>query len=58
MYICFVVDFPNATDRADILRKTTRNGTRPRLHPAVSLDLFAAEPALDGFTYATAGQAA
>jgi ribosome biogenesis ATPase len=44
------VDFPTAADRADILRKSTREGTRPRMGPGVSLERLAADPALEFFT--------
>ena len=45
------VDLPNASERADILRKTTKEGTRPRISPTVSLDELAQNPVLEFFTY-------
>ncbi|GMT14171.1 hypothetical protein PFISCL1PPCAC_5468, partial [Pristionchus fissidentatus] len=44
------VDLPNHEDRADIIRKSTKNGTKPRLAPEVDIDAFAADTRLDGFT--------
>ncbi|CAJ0581309.1 unnamed protein product, partial [Mesorhabditis spiculigera] len=44
------VDFPSGPDRADILRKSTKNGTEPRLAPSFDVDTFATDPALDGYT--------
>lgn len=44
------VDFPNATERADILRKNTKNGTRPRISSDVSFEKLAENPALEFFT--------
>ncbi|GMS83515.1 hypothetical protein PENTCL1PPCAC_5690, partial [Pristionchus entomophagus] len=44
------VDLPNQEDRADIIRKSTKNGTKPRLAPEVDIEVFAADERLDGFT--------
>ncbi|VDO26209.1 unnamed protein product [Haemonchus placei] len=44
------VDFPSPSDRADILRKTTKNGTHPKLSPDVDFDKLSRLPDLDGFT--------
>ncbi|KHN72229.1 Nuclear valosin-containing protein-like, partial [Toxocara canis] len=44
------VDFPTVTDREDILRKATKDGTRPRVAPDVSYKEIAADPALEWFT--------
>ncbi|KAK6738384.1 hypothetical protein RB195_020476 [Necator americanus] len=44
------VDFPSPNDRADILRKTTKNGTHPKLKDDVDFDKLAHLPELDGFT--------
>ncbi|KIH62132.1 ATPase, AAA family [Ancylostoma duodenale] len=44
------VDFPSPSDRADILRKTTKNGTHPKLKEDVDFDKLASLPELDGFT--------
>jgi ribosome biogenesis ATPase len=44
------VDFPNADDRADILQKATKNGTRPRISPDVDFLTVANLPSLEKFT--------
>uniref|UniRef100_A0A1I8AB60 AAA_lid_3 domain-containing protein n=1 Tax=Steinernema glaseri TaxID=37863 RepID=A0A1I8AB60_9BILA len=44
------VDFPNAEDRADIMRKSTKNGTKPRVSADFSFEQFAARPELDYYT--------
>jgi len=44
------VDFPDCKDRADILRKTTKDGTRPMLDATISLEELAADARLDWFT--------
>ncbi|VDN05392.1 unnamed protein product [Thelazia callipaeda] len=44
------VDFPNVDEKEDILRKITRNGTRPRLSSNFSYHDIAADPALQWFT--------
>uniref|UniRef100_A0A914YRI3 AAA+ ATPase domain-containing protein n=1 Tax=Panagrolaimus superbus TaxID=310955 RepID=A0A914YRI3_9BILA len=44
------VDFPNSVDRADILRKTTKQGTKPRVSDDVDFDKLAAHEALDYFS--------
>uniref|UniRef100_A0A7I5E7Y6 Nuclear valosin-containing protein-like n=1 Tax=Haemonchus contortus TaxID=6289 RepID=A0A7I5E7Y6_HAECO len=44
------VDFPSPSDRADILKKTTKNGTHPKLSPDVDFDKLSQLPDLDGFT--------
>ncbi|GMR35853.1 hypothetical protein PMAYCL1PPCAC_06048, partial [Pristionchus mayeri] len=44
------VDLPNHEDRADIIRKSTKNGTKPRLASDVDIEAFAADARLDGFT--------
>ncbi|KAF8360880.1 mac-1 [Pristionchus pacificus] len=44
------VDLPNHEDRADIIRKSTKNGTKPRLAAEVNIDEFAADERLEGFT--------
>ncbi|VDM57942.1 unnamed protein product [Angiostrongylus costaricensis] len=44
------VDFPSPSDRADILRKSTKNGTHPKISSSVDLDKLAHLPELDGFT--------
>ncbi|CAI5441633.1 unnamed protein product [Caenorhabditis angaria] len=44
------VDFPSVEDRADILRKSTKNGTRPMLDKDVNFDEIAKLPELNGFT--------
>ncbi|KAK6046580.1 hypothetical protein COOONC_08348 [Cooperia oncophora] len=44
------VDFPSPSDRADILRKATKNGTHPKLSRDVDFDKLSQLPELDGFT--------
>lgn len=44
------VDFPTVTDRVDILRKTTKDGTHPRIAEDVSYEVIAADPSLEWFT--------
>lgn len=44
------VDFPNSVDRADILRKTTKQGTKPKVSEDVDFDKLAAHEALDYFS--------
>lgn len=44
------VNFPSASDRADILRTLTRNGTRPPLSSDVDLGSIAIDSRLEGFT--------
>ncbi|KAJ1350691.1 metal-binding activator 1 [Parelaphostrongylus tenuis] len=44
------VDFPSPSDRADILRKSTKNGTHPKMNESVDFDKLAHLPELDGFT--------
>uniref|UniRef100_A0AC35G5T0 AAA+ ATPase domain-containing protein n=1 Tax=Panagrolaimus sp. PS1159 TaxID=55785 RepID=A0AC35G5T0_9BILA len=44
------VDFPNSIDRADILRKATKNGTKPKVSEDVDFDKLAAHEALDYFS--------
>ena len=44
------VDFPNAVDRADILRKATKQGTRPKVADDVDFDKLAAHEALEYFS--------
>ncbi|CAB3404702.1 unnamed protein product [Caenorhabditis bovis] len=44
------VDFPSIEDRADILRKSTKNGTRPLLDKDVDFEAIANLPDLAGFT--------
>ncbi|TKR71700.1 hypothetical protein L596_019257 [Steinernema carpocapsae] len=44
------VDFPNEEDRADIMRKSTKGGTKPRVSPEFSFEQFAARPELDYYT--------
>ncbi|CAJ0957607.1 unnamed protein product, partial [Mesorhabditis belari] len=44
------VDFPSGPDRADILRKSTKNGTRPHIAQDFNMDAFACSSTLDGFT--------
>ena len=49
------VGFPAAPDRVEILRAITKNGTRPRLGEAVSLDQLGTDPRCDGFSGADVG---
>uniref|UniRef100_A0A183CEM4 Nuclear VCP like n=1 Tax=Globodera pallida TaxID=36090 RepID=A0A183CEM4_GLOPA len=44
------VDFPSSSEKADILRKSTRNGTHPRIDPSVCFDTIASNSALEFFT--------
>jgi 26S proteasome regulatory subunit T1 len=44
------VDFPTSVDRADILRKATKNGTKPKVSEDVDFDKLAAHEALDYFS--------
>ncbi|CAI2329968.1 unnamed protein product [Caenorhabditis sp. 36 PRJEB53466] len=44
------VDFPSVEDRVDILRKSTKNGTRPLLDKDIDFDAIAQLPELSGFT--------
>uniref|UniRef100_A0A914DUY4 AAA+ ATPase domain-containing protein n=2 Tax=Acrobeloides nanus TaxID=290746 RepID=A0A914DUY4_9BILA len=44
------VDFPNAAERADILRKATKNCTRPKVAADVDLDAFSQNPAMEYFS--------
>ncbi|XKL60145.1 hypothetical protein PGB90_001161 [Kerria lacca] len=44
------VGFPNETDRIDILRALTKNGTKPQFHNDVNLVNIAKNPLCDGFT--------
>lgn len=44
------VDFPNAKDRADILRKHTKNGQKPKVGDDVNFDELAKDPELDYYT--------
>ncbi|KAI6184139.1 hypothetical protein M3Y97_00564300 [Aphelenchoides bicaudatus] len=44
------VDFPNADDRADILRKTTKNGTRPKISSDVDFSAIANLSELELYT--------
>ncbi|KAH7727385.1 nuclear VCP-like protein [Aphelenchoides avenae] len=44
------VDFPNVQDRADILRKSTKNGTKPRISPDVDFSQLAARSELEWAT--------
>lgn len=45
------VDFPNATEKEDILRKITNDGKRPQLSSDFSYRSIVADPALEWFTY-------
>ncbi|KJH52011.1 ATPase, AAA family [Dictyocaulus viviparus] len=44
------VDLPSPPDRADILRKSTKDGTQPKIGGDVDFDELARLPELDGFT--------
>uniref|UniRef100_A0A1I7UUH7 AAA domain-containing protein n=1 Tax=Caenorhabditis tropicalis TaxID=1561998 RepID=A0A1I7UUH7_9PELO len=44
------VDFPSVEDRVDILRKSTKNGTRPLLSDDIDFHEIAKLPELSGFT--------
>ncbi|CAO4366199.1 unnamed protein product [Caenorhabditis nigoni] len=44
------VDFPSVEDRVDILRKSTKNGTRPLLADDIDFQEIAQLPELSGFT--------
>jgi len=44
------VDFPDHSDREDILRKATKNGTRPQLDIDVDLNKIANDKRLEWFT--------
>uniref|UniRef100_A0A914HZJ2 AAA+ ATPase domain-containing protein n=1 Tax=Globodera rostochiensis TaxID=31243 RepID=A0A914HZJ2_GLORO len=44
------VDFPSSSEKADILRKSTRNGTHPRIDSSVCFDTIASNSALEFFT--------
>ncbi|CAB55106.2 Protein mac-1 [Caenorhabditis elegans] len=44
------VDFPSVEDRVDILRKSTKNGTRPMLGEDIDFHEIAQLPELAGFT--------
>lgn len=44
------VDFPSVEDRVDILRKSTKNGTRPLLADDIDFKEIAQLPELSGFT--------
>lgn len=44
------VDFPNANDRADILRKTTKQRTKPKIAEDVDFDEFAKNEELEFYT--------
>ncbi|UMM19381.1 hypothetical protein L5515_015005 [Caenorhabditis briggsae] len=44
------VDFPSVEDRVDILRKSTKNGTRPLLADDIDFQKIAQLPELSGFT--------
>jgi ATP-dependent Zn protease len=44
------IDFPNAAERADILTKSTKGGTKPPISPEVSFARLAENPALEFFT--------
>ncbi|CAI4228570.1 unnamed protein product [Auanema sp. JU1783] len=44
------VNFPNSSDRADILRKATKGGTNPKISSDVNFEEIGCLPELDGFT--------
>jgi ribosome biogenesis ATPase len=44
------VGLPTASDRIEILRAITKNGTRPRLAPDVDLDIIATSEQCQGYT--------
>ena len=49
------VGFPAAQDRVEILRAITKDGSRPRLGPGVSLDQLGSDARCEGFSGADVG---
>lgn len=47
----FFIDFPDASERADILDKITKHGRSPRVDADVSFEEIARNPLLSWFTY-------